>query len=61
MSNLSKIYWSTRPPVSDPCEKCKNLEECDAICINRARWWDVRMEKIRKELEANKNAEPDQI
>lgn len=50
MSTLSQIYKNTRPPTSDPCEKCPNAEICNAICIQRARWWDVQIAKLRKEL-----------
>lgn len=49
--SFANTYQNTRPPTSDPCEKCPKAEDCDQICIQRARWWDAQMEKIRRKLE----------
>ena len=40
----------TNVPAKDPCELCSTREYCHSICHARARWWDVQMEKLRKEL-----------
>lgn len=48
MSPFSKTYWSTRPPRSNPCDTCPKAQDCDSICLIRARWWDVAMKKIRR-------------
>ena len=50
MSTLSEIYRNTRPPDSDPCERCPQASRCDVICIQRARWWDVAMKKLKEVL-----------
>lgn len=47
---LHDIYTGTRPPRANPCDTCKNKDDCDSICIQRGRWWDAQMEKLRKEL-----------
>lgn len=53
MSTFSQIYRNTRMPASNPCEKCKRSATCDQICIERARWWDRAMEKIRRVLKCS--------
>ena len=34
----------------NPCDNCQLNESCDNICQARARYWDERMEQLRKEL-----------
>ena len=48
--SVPNTYQNTRPPKSHPYKKCKNKDDCHKICIARARWWDIRMQKLRKEL-----------
>lgn len=36
--------------MKDPCEGCSSNDNCDTICQARAKWWDARMEKLRKEV-----------
>lgn len=43
-----KTHQNTKDPKSNPCDTCKNKDHCSALCLARARWWDVQMEKIRK-------------
>lgn len=37
-------------PDEDPCEGCNINYYCDKICLARAKWWDVQMKKLKKEL-----------
>ena len=48
--SFPNTYQNTRPPTSNPCDTCKRKDDCDGICIQRARWWDAQMKKLRKEL-----------
>ena len=36
--------------VCHPCENCGIRETCEKPCGARLSWWDVQMEKLRKEL-----------
>ena len=33
-----------------PCKGCPCEGRCNPVCALRARWWDARMERLRKRL-----------
>ena len=37
-------------PTEHPCLKCPNGDVCYLVCNARKMWWDVQMEKLKKEL-----------
>ena len=41
----------THGPEKNPCERCSINDHCHEICKARVKWWDVQMEKLRKELD----------
>lgn len=45
-----QIQPTQNGPEKDPCERCGINDSCHWICNARARWWDIQMEKLRKEL-----------
>ena len=34
----------------NPCAGCRWSENCDSICVARAKWWDESLEQIREVL-----------
>lgn len=54
MTKPKKKNKSARPQNVSPCEWCKIAKTCNQICIERARWWDKSMEKIRRNLNDEK-------
>lgn len=52
--SFPNTYANTRPPRENPCVKCKKADNCKGICIARARWWDVCLEKAKKKNGAKK-------
>ena len=45
-----QIQPTKNGPEKNPCERCNINEKCHEICKARAMWWDVQMEKLRKEM-----------
>ena len=33
-----------------PCKNCQIAEGCNTVCLAYARWWDARMEILRKRV-----------
>lgn len=49
-SNWEKKYHEMPVPQDNPCDHCRIADQCESFCPARARWWDVQMEKIKKEI-----------
>ena len=45
-----QIQPTDNEPKVNPCERCSVHDNCHHICQARAKWWDIQMEKLRKEL-----------
>lgn len=54
--SFPNTYAATRPPRKHPCPDCPKRDNCKAICIARARWWDKQMAKVRKKMGVKKEA-----
>ena len=35
-------------PKESPCETCRFEPDCNRICLQRAAWWDVKMQEVRR-------------
>ena len=44
-----QIDSDTKETAENPCDKCSAKDYCTNVCPARARWWDVQMEKLKKE------------
>ena len=40
----------TNSTEKNPCDLCSASDYCHSICPARAKWWDIQMEKLRKEI-----------
>lgn len=50
INGYAKKHQAQLTKNENPCERCGINDSCHWICNARARWWDIQMEKLRKEL-----------